>query len=248
MKREALQEALFRLSALLGRLVVYSGDALERSYDVLAERLSILERLRRKEPAAQDFGHVLLDHRLHGLFTLALEDVVKLGLNFPAQRVALARVGRQKRRDKAAPVHLGHRLGEVLEEVRQPASPFPVLGYLLAGVHQHLVDQDERAQPFLARQFKKLGEQVLGGRGISFLGLAAGVENLQARVARNLIGQDAPGLLKHPCLAVGRGDGMPFSTSSLSKHRPATRHLGGCWPISWMNSATAGRFGNFSGS
>jgi hypothetical protein len=49
---------------------------------MLPEGFPVFERFQLEEPPAQDLGNVLLYNWLYGFLALALEDVVKLGLNF----------------------------------------------------------------------------------------------------------------------------------------------------------------------
>ena len=78
MEGVALQEARFGGLAFLRRLLIEGGDALERGDDVRAEGFPVADGLRREEAAAQHLGHVLLEHRLDALLTLAAEDGVEL--------------------------------------------------------------------------------------------------------------------------------------------------------------------------
>jgi len=92
MEGVAVQKPLFCIGPLFGRLFVNGGDPFECCNHMLAEDFPILQGFRFEEAAAQNLGHILLDHRLYGLLPLALKNIIKLGLDLTSQAVALARV------------------------------------------------------------------------------------------------------------------------------------------------------------
>ncbi|MBI2941388.1 MAG: hypothetical protein HYY04_13220 [Chloroflexi bacterium] len=98
-------------------------------------------------------------------------------------------VGGEERGDDGAAVHLGRGLGEVLEEVGEPAAPDRIEPDLLEGVHQDLVDEDECRQTFPGRQRQELGEQVLGGSALPLDVLTLRVEQPETRGPGDLEGE-----------------------------------------------------------
>ena len=197
----AVEEALLRVHPILAHGLVDPGDAGHGRGDVRTEGVGIGDRFGGEEAPAQHLGHVLLLHRLDALFPLPVEDVEDLCGQRLAERVALRGVGREQRGDEGAAVDLGHRLAEILEEVDQPAAPRLRHRRLLAGVHQHLVDQDQGRKPVRLRPRQQVGEQRLGGRCLAFLVRAVRVERAQARFARDLEREHAPGMLQPAKLA-----------------------------------------------
>jgi len=148
-ERVAFEVAILGIRPLFLRLLVDVEDALERRLNMRPERIAILDGCGREETPPQQLGHVLFHDRLHRLLALALEDVVELALELAADVVALCRIAGQERRHDAAAVDLGGGLGQVLKEVEEPILPPRVRRHLFAGVHQHLVDQDQDAETVL---------------------------------------------------------------------------------------------------
>src|SRR5262249_28753043 len=69
--------ALSGFTGLAG-LVVEIGNTLQRRDDVGAKCITIADGLWRKEAAAQHFGYIVLDDRLHAFLTLATEDGIQV--------------------------------------------------------------------------------------------------------------------------------------------------------------------------
>ena len=197
----AVEEALLRVHAVLAHGLVDPGDAGHRRGDVRTEGTAIGDRFGGEEAPAEHFGHVLLLHRLDAFLPLPVEDVEDLLGQRLAERVALRGVGREQGGDQGAAIDLDHRLAERLEEADQPAAPVPRHRRLLAGVHQHLVDQDQGREPIRLRPRQQVREQRLGGRRLTLLVRAVGMERAQALVARDLEREHAPGMLQPAKLA-----------------------------------------------
>ena len=119
-----------------------------------------------------------------------------------AERVLLARIGGEQRRDEGRPVHLGDRLHEMLEEVDDPLPPDRSDARLAARVHQHLVHQDQGGEPPLLREGQQPGEERLGGRGLALLVLAVAVDRAEPVRPGELEREHAPRMLERAGLPV----------------------------------------------
>ena len=195
MEGEARAEAFFRGRLLPGRRVVEPCEAPHHPDHVRTEGARVPDVLRLEEAPAQHLRHVLLLHRLHPFLALAPEHVEEPGDQLGAQRAPLlAGVGGQQRGHHRRPVHLGHGLGQGLEEVLDAVAPYRIDPRLLAGVHQHFVHQDERREPLRLRRFEELHEEGFGRRGLALFVPALAVDCAQPLRARELERQHAPGV------------------------------------------------------
>ena len=193
MKGEAVAEPLLGRGPRARGRVVELGERPHHADHVRPERGGVLHRLRLEEPAPQHRRHLLLAHRLNPLLTLPPEHVEQPGDQFAPQVAALlAGVGGQQRSDDRRPVDLGHGLRQVLEEVGDAIAPHGVGAGLLAGVHQHFVDQDQRGQPALLRPLDQLHQERFGRRRLALLVAAVGVHRAQPVRAGELVRQHAP--------------------------------------------------------
>ncbi len=226
MKRETAQEPLFGIRSLLPCLLVQIEDALQRRLYMRTKRISVLDRLGREKPAAQDFRHVFLHDGLDGFLALALEDVVEFALKLPPEGIALARVARQQRRHDAAPVHFRGRLSQILEEVDHSVLPLGVRSHLLAHIHQHFVDEDQDAQPLLDRHLQQLGHQVLRRRRVALFGLVLRMEQFQAVIPGDLPRQNAPRLLERAFPSLRITDFHPLFDVQFVEAKPGDPRLG----------------------
>ena len=149
--------------------------------------------------------HVLLLDRLYPLLALALKDVGQIPQHRFAKLVArLRRVGSEQRGHDGGPVHLGDGLREGLKEVLKPVHPRPVLGGLRAGVHHHLVEQDQRrASIGLLLAFDHLDQERLRGSGVAFLCGVVAVQDPESVGACKLEGEDVPRVPQRTGLAAG---------------------------------------------
>ena len=160
-----------------------------------------------EEAAAEHLGHVLLRHRLHALLLLPAEHVEEVPHQQLAFRVALLRrIGGEERRHQRRPVHPRDRLHEVLEEVLDAAPPGGAHPRLLAGVHEHLVHQDQGGASLRLRTRDQLRQQRLGGRSVAFFRLPLAVEGAESVVSGKLERQHAPRMPERPPLAARRGN------------------------------------------
>src|SRR5207247_1788201 len=146
----ALEELVFGNFAGLTGLFVEIRNTLQRGNYVGAKHVAFADGLWCKEAAAQYFGHVFFDDRLHALLALAAEDGVQFARQLLAQRITLAWISSQQRRHDGATIHFSHSLGEILEEIDQPSAPRRVKSDFLARVHQYFIDEDQRRQVLLA--------------------------------------------------------------------------------------------------
>ena len=204
-ERETLLEPAFLLALRPGRRLVEPGQLAHRADRLGPPSRPVAQRLRLEEPAPQDLRHVLALDRLNALLPLPAEDVEEI----PDQSLALVapllgRVGGEQRRHHRRPVHLGHRLRQVLEEVDDAVAPHAVPARLLPRVHEDLVDQDQRAQTPLLRAFQQLAQQRLRRRRFALLGAAVAVNRAQPLVAVELVGEHAPRVAKRTRPAIRR--------------------------------------------
>ena len=195
MEGKALQEPPFRVRLVPCDRFVERGDSLHHGNDVGALRVLVPQTVVLEEPPAQHFGHVLLADGLHALFALPPEDVEQFRLQPLADLVALLlRIGRQQRRHHRRPIHLRDRLRQILKEVDDPVAPDRVGARLLAGVHQHLVHQNQGRQAACLRAFEQRDQERLGRWRVPFLGLTGTVDGSQPVRTAELEGEHAPGV------------------------------------------------------
>ena len=228
MEGEALQEARFLGGPFLRRRVVEAGQPLHHADGVRPEGLDVF---RGEETAPQDLRHVFLLDRLHPFLALAPEHVEQPRHQRAAELPPLlAGIGRQQRGHDGRPVHLGDRLGQILEEVLDAAAPDRVDARLLAGVHQHLVHQDQRRQAAFLRLFDQLPQQGFGRRRFALLVPAVGVDHAQPFRAGQLEGQHAPRVAQGALLPVRRAHvfDAPFGVDLVEAqgHREGARQIG----------------------
>ena len=164
MEGEAREEALLGRGLRRRRGLVELRESPHHAEHVRAECARVPDVGGLEEPPAQDLRHVLLPHRLHPFLALAQEHVEEIGDEPPAHVAALlARIGGEQGGHDGRPIHLDHRLGEGLEEVHDAVAPHRAEPRLLAGVHQHLVHQDEGREATRAGRLDELHEEGLGG-------------------------------------------------------------------------------------
>ena len=203
MEGEARDEALFSRGLRRRHGLVELRETPHHADHVRAEGARVPDVVRLEEPPAQHFGHVLLLHRLHSFLALAQEHVEEIG-DEPLAHVAplLARVGGEEGGHDRGPVHLDHGLGEGLEEVHDAVAPYRAEPRLLAGVHQHLVHEDEGREAARTGLLDELHEERLGGRCLALLVQPVGVNCAKSVRSRELEGQHAPGVAERSGLAV----------------------------------------------
>ena len=205
MEREALLEPALLLALRPGRRLVEPGQLAHRADRLRPPGRPVAQRLRLEEPASQHLRHVLALDRLNALLPLPAKDVEEIADQpLPLVALLLRRVGGKQRRHHRRPVHLGHCLRQVLEEVDDAVSPHAVPARLLPRVHEDLVDQDQRAEAPLLRAFEQPGQQRLRRRRFALLGAALAVNRTQPVVAVELVGQHAPRVAKRTRLAIRR--------------------------------------------
>ena len=135
-------------------------------------------------------------------------------------------------------------LGQILEEVLDTAAPDKVDARFLAGVHQHLVHQDQRRQAVFLRLFYQFPQQGFGRRRLAFLVPAFGVDHAQPFRAGQLEGQHAPRVAQGARLPVrrahvldapfgvdlveaqGHGEGARQIGADMAPELPDRRHVG----------------------
>ena len=203
MEREAGEEALFRRGLRSLRGLVELGQATHHSDHVRAECTRVPDIVRLEEPAAQHFGHVFLLNRLHPFLALAQEDIEEIGNELLAHIAPLlARIGGEQGGHDRGPVDPDYGLGEGLEEVHDSIAPHRTHPGLLAGVHQHLVHQDEGREAACAGLLDELHEKRFGGRCLALLGQSFGVNRAKPVRSGELEGQRAPGVTQSTSVAV----------------------------------------------
>ena len=172
-----------------------------------AECATIADAVRFEEPPAQNLGHVLLADRQDPFLALPAEYVEQSrNQELPQIPPLLVGVGGQQRRHDRRPIHLGHRLDQVLEEVGDAVAPHRIHARLLAGVHEHFVDQDQRGKALPLRLFDQFHQQRLGRRRLALLVAAGAVNGAQPCSARKLEGQHAPRMAQRAGLPVWSAD------------------------------------------
>ena len=231
MEGEARAEAFLRGRLLPGRRVVEPCEAPHHPDHVRPEDARVPDILRLEETPAQHLRHVLLLYRLHPFLALAPEHVEEPGDQLGAQRAPLlAGVGGQQRGHHRRPVHLGHGLGQVLEEILDAVAPYRIEPRLLAGVHQYFVHQDERREPLLLRHFEELHQEGLGRWRLALLVPAPSVDRAQPFRARELEGQHAPGVAERA---------RPAPRARARPRCPVPRRS--CRSRAWRRTRAAGR-------
>ena len=211
-------EGKAREKAFLGRRSVPGGGFFQLRQiphdadDVGTEAVEAADVVGFEEAPPQHDRHVLLLYGLHALLSLPPEHVGQLGGQPAAQLAALlVRVGGQYRGDHRRGVDLAYRLGQILEEIDDALAPDGIEARLLAGVHQHLVDQDQRRQPPLAGDLQQRGQQRLRGRRLPLRVQPIGVHCAQPFRAGELERQHAPGMAQRPRFAVGSAHALDTS-------------------------------------
>ena len=203
MEGEAREEAVFSGGLRRRRGLVELRESPHHADHVRAEGARVPDVVRLEEPPTQHLRHVLLLYRLHSFLALAQEHVEEIG-DEPLAHVAalLARVGGEQGGHDRGPVHLHHRLGESLEEIHDAVTPYRAEPRLLAGVHQHLVHEDEGREAVCARALDELHEERLGGRCLALLVQPVGVDCAKSVRSRELERQHAPGMAQRARLPV----------------------------------------------
>ena len=208
-ERKAREKPLLGGRSVLGRGFFQLGQIAHDPDDVRAESIEASNVVRLEEAAAQHHRHVLLLHRLDALLALPPEHVGQLGRQ-PAPQLAplLVGVGGEYRGHHRRRVDLAHRLGQVLEEIDDAPAPDGIEARLLAGVHQDLVDQDQRRQPAPPRDLQQPGKERFGRRCLALVVESVAMNRAQPVGSRELERQHAPGMAQRAGLAVRSADAL----------------------------------------
>ena len=157
---------------ILGRGLVQLGEFAHHADDVRLVRIFLLQAFALEETAPQHLRDILPRHRLHALFALPPHHREQFVAHSEPDCILLLRIGGEQRSDHRGAIHLADRRHQMLKEIDDARLPLGVQPDLLAGIHQHLVNQHQSAEAPLARNGQQLRQERFRRRRFAFLGFA----------------------------------------------------------------------------